>query len=191
MAQAGDYEVFGLSHREIECTDPVSSRKGVESFARPDIVVNCAAFVRVDEAEDRRGRGLTREQPGRPQCGAGSAQRSRLSVFTSALTTYLMAGRTRPISESDAPQPINIYGVSKLAGEYFVQQACPHWLVAANGKPIRKSWLQRERRKLRGNDISQSQSQRAFEIGRRYTNVAHLHPRRGAGFGKTSSGREL
>ena len=164
------------------------SRKGVESWA-PDIVVDCAAFVRVDEAEDRAEEALRVNGLGALNVARVCAEIEALCVYIS--TDYVFdGGKNAPYIESDAPRPINIYGVSKLAGEYFVQQACPHWLVRANGKSIRESWLQRQRWKLRGNDISQSQSKRAFEIGRRYKNVAHLHPRRGAGFRATSSGRE-
>jgi dTDP-4-dehydrorhamnose reductase len=34
-----------------------------------------------------------------------------------------------PYTEDDAPRPINVYGVSKLAGEYLVRQSCPDWLI--------------------------------------------------------------
>ena len=96
MAQAGDYEVLKLSHREIECTDPVSVERALKALG-PDIVVDCAAFVRVDEAEDRAEEALRVNGLGAPMW-RGSAQRSRLSVYISARTTYLMAGRMRPIS---------------------------------------------------------------------------------------------
>jgi dTDP-4-dehydrorhamnose reductase len=52
LRKASDYEVFGLAHREMECSDPISIEKGLKK-ARPDVVINCAAFVRVDDAEGR------------------------------------------------------------------------------------------------------------------------------------------
>ena len=127
MAQAGDYEVLKLSHREIECTDPVSVERALKALG-PDIVVDCAAFVRVDEAEDRAEEALRVNGLGALNVARVCAEIEALCVYIS--TDYVFdGGKNAPYIESDAPRPINIYGVSKLAGEYFVQQACPHWLV--------------------------------------------------------------
>jgi dTDP-4-dehydrorhamnose reductase len=52
-----------------------------------------------------------------------------LCVYVS--TDYVFDGSKRaPYTENDAPRPMNVYGVSKLAGEHLVQQACPRWLIA-------------------------------------------------------------
>lgn len=127
MAQSGNYEVFKLSHREVECTDPVSVEKALKT-RRPDIVVNCAAFVRVDEAEDRVEEALRVNGLGALNVARACAEIEALCVYIS--TDYVFdGGKNAPYTESDAPRPINIYGVSKLVGEYFVQQACPRWLV--------------------------------------------------------------
>ena len=127
LAQAGNYEVIRLSHREVECTDPVSVEKALKT-GRPDVVVNCAAFVRVDEAEDRAEEALRVNGLGALNVARACAEIDALCVYIS--TDYVFdGGKSAPYTESDAPRPINIYGVSKLAGEYFVQQASPRWLV--------------------------------------------------------------
>ena len=127
MAQSGNYEVLKLSHREVECTDPVSVEKALKT-GHPEIVVNCAAFVRVDEAEDRVEEALRVNGLGALNVARVCAEIEALCVYIS--TDYVFdGGKNAPYTESDAPRPINIYGVSKLAGEYFVQQACPRWLV--------------------------------------------------------------
>ena len=127
MAQAGNYEVIRFSHREVECTDQVSVEKTLKT-GRPDVVVNCAAFVRVDEAEDRVEEALRVNGLGALNVARVCAEIEALCVYIS--TDYVFdGGKNAPYTESDAPRPINIYGVSKLAGEYFVQQACSRWLV--------------------------------------------------------------
>jgi dTDP-4-dehydrorhamnose reductase len=127
LAQAGNYEVIRLSHREVECTDPVSIEKALKT-GRPDVVVNCAAFVRVDEAEDRAEEALRVNGLGALNVARACAEIDALCVYIS--TDYVFdGGKGAPYTESDAPHPINIYGISKLAGEYFVQQASPRWLV--------------------------------------------------------------
>ena len=128
LVNAGSYEVFGLSHREIECTDPVSIDKALKAV-RPDVVVNCAAFVRVDESEERPDDAFRVNSLGALAVARACAEIEALCVYIS--TDYVFdGGKGSPYTESDASHPINVYGASKLAGEYLVQQASPRWLVA-------------------------------------------------------------
>ncbi len=128
LVEAGSYEVFGLSHREIECTDPASVEKRLKTL-RPDVVVNCAAFVRVDESEDRPEETFRVNSLGALHVARACAEIDALCVYIS--TDYVFDGeKGSPYTESDAPHPINVYGVSKLAGEYLVQETCPRWLIA-------------------------------------------------------------
>jgi dTDP-4-dehydrorhamnose reductase len=128
LVQAGNYEVVGLSHREIECTDSVSIAKGLK-MARPDVVVNCAAFVRVDESEDHPDEAFRVNSLGAFAVAKACAEIDALCVYIS--TDYVFDGeKGSPYTESDVSHPINVYGASKLAGEYLVQQASPRWLVA-------------------------------------------------------------
>ena len=128
LAVAGNYEVIGLSHREVECTDAASVEKALKT-ARPDVVVNCAAFVRVDEAEDRAEEALRVNGLGALNVARVCAEIDALCVYIS--TDYVFDGeKGSPYTENDAPHPINVYGVSKLGGEYLVQEACPRWLIA-------------------------------------------------------------
>lgn len=56
-------------------------------------------------------------------------------VLVHISTDYVFGGEKRtPYSEEDAPNPLNVYGVSKLAGEYFVRNICPkHFIVRTSG----------------------------------------------------------
>jgi dTDP-4-dehydrorhamnose reductase len=127
LRKAGDYEVFGLAHREMECSDPISIEKGLKK-ARPDVVINCAAFVRVDEAEGRPEEAFRVNGVGALNVAKACAELDALCVYVS--TDYVFDGtKGAPYTETDAPHPINFYGVSKLAGEYLVQATCPRWLI--------------------------------------------------------------
>jgi dTDP-4-dehydrorhamnose reductase len=127
LVEAGSYEVFGLSHQEIECTDPVSVAKRLKTI-RPDVVVNCAAFVRVDESEDRPEETFRVNSLGALNVARACVELDALCVYIS--TDYVFDGeKGSPYKESDCPHPINVYGVSKLGGEYLVQETCPRWLI--------------------------------------------------------------
>jgi dTDP-4-dehydrorhamnose reductase len=128
FSEVGGYEVVGLSHQEIECTDPASVEKRLKTV-RPDVVINCAAFVRVDESENRP------EETFRVN-GLGAFNVARACVVFDAIcvyvsTDYVFDGeKGSSYTESDCPRPINVYGVSKLAGEYLVRETCPRWIIA-------------------------------------------------------------
>lgn len=127
LRRDGKYEVSGFTHREIECGDPLSIERALKT-ARPEVVVNCAAFVRVDDAEARPEDALRVNGVGALNVARACAELDALCVHIS--TDYVFDGtKGAPYSETDAPHPINVYGVSKLAGEYFVQASCRRWLI--------------------------------------------------------------
>ena len=126
--ETGSYDVFGLSHQEIECTDPASVEKTLKRV-RPDVVVNCAAFAELTNLKTVQTKPFASTAWVRSMWH-GLARRSMHSVFTSAPITYFDGEKGISIYRDDAPHPINVYGVSKLAGKYLVQEACPRWLIA-------------------------------------------------------------
>lgn len=127
LEKARDYQVFPLSHQKVECTDSGSVRRALNEV-NPDIVINCAAFVRVDESEDRPEEAFRVNTLGALCVARACAEIEALCVSIS--TDYVFAGeKGEPYTEEDMPRPRNVYGASKLAGEYLVQQACPRWLV--------------------------------------------------------------
>ncbi len=128
LGEAGGCETLALAHGEIEVTDPQSVR-AVLGQARPAVVVNCAAFTRVDDCEDRPDEALRVNALGALHVARACAELGALCVYVS--TDYVFSGEAhRPYVESDAPGPINVYGTSKLAGERLTAQASPRWLVA-------------------------------------------------------------
>jgi RmlD substrate binding domain len=95
LRKASDYEVFGLAHREMECSDPISIEKGLKK-ARPDVVVK---LCRVRPSRRRRrpsGRSFPRKRRRRAEMSPSLVRSLTLSAFTSAPITYLMEQRACP-----------------------------------------------------------------------------------------------
>lgn len=127
LQETGNYQVFPLSHAEVECSNLDSLRLALTNL-QPEIIVNCAAFVRVDECEDRPEEAFRVNALGALYVARVSAGFNALCVYIS--TDYVFDGEKKgPYTEEDTPYPINIYGTSKLAGEYLISQACPRWLI--------------------------------------------------------------
>ena len=121
-------EVFPLSHADVECTDLESVRTALTAV-RPDVVINCASFVRVDDCEDRIEEAFQVNAYGALYVGRVCAEVDALCVQIS--TDYVFDGKKgSPYTIDDSPAPINVYGTSKLAGEYLVRQTCQRWLIA-------------------------------------------------------------
>lgn len=127
LGGAGSYKVFPLGHKEVECTNLGAVREAL-AMVRPDIVVNCAAYVHVDECEDQPGEAFRVNAIGALHVARVCADLDALCVYAS--TDYVFDGeKSDPYTEGDPPGPINVYGASKLAGECLVRQSCPRWLI--------------------------------------------------------------
>ncbi|HTN44080.1 MAG TPA: dTDP-4-dehydrorhamnose reductase [Nitrospiria bacterium] len=123
----GRFEVLPLSHNEIEVTDPDSVRKALLIW-HPDAVVNCAAFHRVDECEERPDAAFQVNALGALNVARVCAELKALCVYVS--TDYVFDGqKDRGYSEEDTPCPVNVYGITKFAGEQLTRQACADWLI--------------------------------------------------------------
>ena len=121
------YQVTALTRDDIDVTNPDSVRTALQ-HARSDIVVNCAAFVRVDDCEDHPEAAFLVNAVGALYVARGCRESNALCVYIS--TDYVFDGQKgAPYTEEDCPRPLNVYGASKLAGETLVQQACPRSLV--------------------------------------------------------------
>jgi dTDP-4-dehydrorhamnose reductase len=127
LTAAGAYEVYPLSRGQIECTDLASVRQALTAVEL-SVVINCAAFVRVDECDMRPEEAFRVNAIGALVVARACAGLDALCAYIS--TDYVFDGQKgEPYTEHDPPGPINVDGTSKLAGEYLVQQACPRWLI--------------------------------------------------------------
>ncbi|HTU17442.1 MAG TPA: dTDP-4-dehydrorhamnose reductase [Gemmataceae bacterium] len=97
---------------------------------RPDVVINCAAYNFVDRAESEPQEAFAVNAWGVRELARLCRERDCLLVhFSTDYVFGLDAARRQPWTESDAPGPVSVYGLSKLAGEYLVRMSCPRHLV--------------------------------------------------------------
>lgn len=123
---AGGFDVRACDLPEFDITDPEHLRGVVETS---DAIFNCAAYTDVDGAETHAALAhrVNAEAVGR--LGELAARYGRWVLHFS--TDFVFDGTLdRPYVETDAPNPINEYGRSKLAGEELLAQSgCAHCLV--------------------------------------------------------------
>ncbi len=130
-ALAGErVEAFG--RLELDLCDFAYTRAVVLDH-RPDVVINAAAFTRVDDCETEPERAFWVNAFAVRHLAQVCADVGCSLVHVS--TDYVFDGaKASPYAEDDAPNPLSVYGTSKLAGECFVRSLAPrHILVRTSG----------------------------------------------------------
>src|SRR5437867_2939713 len=121
------HEVVPLPHEAVDVADLEGMRVALQRV-HPDVVVNCAAFVRVDEAEDNAAEAFRTNAVGALNIAKICNDQRAACVYVS--TDFVFDGeKDAAYTETDVPRPINVYGASKLAGEYLVCQSCMDWMI--------------------------------------------------------------
>jgi dTDP-4-dehydrorhamnose reductase len=133
-AKAAGHEVLAYPRADLDITDASAVGRALAD-ARPDAVVNCAAWTDVDGAERDEAGALAIN-------GAGAGNVARAATACGAWTIHVSSDyvfdgtKGSPYVESDPVGPLSAYGRSKLAGERAVGEEAPerHTIV-------RSSWL--------------------------------------------------
>ncbi|MBI1811022.1 MAG: dTDP-4-dehydrorhamnose reductase [Nitrospirae bacterium] len=113
------HEIIPLSRQKLDITQKDAVIKNIKSNA-PDIVVNCAAYTKVDMAEEEREKAFQVNGIGIQNLAVACAEMQIPLCHIS--TDYVFDGRkNKPYTPFDAPNPLNVYGESKLAGEKYIQ----------------------------------------------------------------------
>jgi dTDP-4-dehydrorhamnose reductase len=126
------WDLVPLTHADLDICDFVYTRH-VLTKVKPHVVINTAAFHRVDECEDDPSKAFWVNAFAVRKLAQVCAELNCTLVHIS--TDYVFGGEKHtPYTEDDAPNPLNVYGVSKLAGEYFVRHICPkHFIIRTSG----------------------------------------------------------
>lgn len=136
MQAAGisEFECFPFKHTDLEVCAAAAVQEALTRL-KPDVVINTAAYHRVDDCEDNAEKAF--------QVNALAVRNLALvcrdidATLVHMSTDYVFGGdgeRQTPYTEDDAPQPLNVYGASKVAGEHFVRHYCPkHFVVRTSG----------------------------------------------------------
>lgn len=126
-------EVIAADRRCLDLADTASIRRTLDTIA-PDLIVNPAAYTAVDTAESEPdlAHAINAAAPG--ELAQAAAARGIPLVHFS--TDYVFDGRkSATYTEADAPNPLGVYGATKLAGELAVQRAGAPYLI------LRTSWV--------------------------------------------------
>ena len=126
--------VTGMDRASLDVTDAAAVTDAI-GHGQPDVVVNCAAWTAVDDAEACEEQALAVNAGGAANLAAGCAALGARLVQVS--TDYVFAGDAgRPYAEDDVPAPRTAYGRTKLAGERAVLERLP-----GAGYVVRTAWL--------------------------------------------------
>jgi len=122
------HDVSVLTHSDIELSDLDSVSKQLKARGA-DVVVNTAAMHNVDNCEKDPQRAFAVNAVGARNLSLVANDLGAKLIHVS--TDYVFDGaKSTPYEESDAPNPLNVYGNSKLAGEYFVRNTAEkHFVV--------------------------------------------------------------
>jgi len=124
--QAGD-DVVQLNHEKIEVSDFELCRKRIEQI-RPELLINTAAMHNVESCEDDPVKAFAVNGIGARNLAVLSKEMRFCLVHFS--TDYVFDGsKQKPYVEDDYPMPLNVYGNSKLAGEFFVRTIAERFFV--------------------------------------------------------------
>lgn len=126
-------EVVAVGHAELDLTNTSEIRRIIRDVA-PRVIVNAAAYTAVDRAESEAplAQAINAEAPA---VIAEEAKKLR-ALLVHYSTDYVFDGRSAtPYQETDAPNPINVYGRTKLEGEQAIRRCGVDHLI------FRTAWV--------------------------------------------------
>ena len=127
-----DYEVIGVGRADFDVTDYTRAENFVIAH-KPSFVINTAAYHKTEECELNPDKSFQVNAIGAYNIARAAKLAGAKIIFVS--TDYVFDGRKKYYIESDIPNPLNVYGASKLAGENLTKIANENHYI------IRTSWL--------------------------------------------------
>ncbi len=125
--------IVAVGRESVDLADAGQTRALVR-HAEPDLILNAAAYTAVDRAESEPALAYAINEQAPQVLAEEALQRNALFVHYS--TDYVFDGsKTEPWVETDAPNPLNVYGASKLAGEKAIEKVGGRYLI------FRTSWV--------------------------------------------------
>ncbi|WP_405208900.1 dTDP-4-dehydrorhamnose reductase [Aquimarina sp. LLG6339-5] len=130
------YPNLNLSFTSSKDLD-ITNKKNIAEFFKNnpwDYVVNCAAYTNVEQAEKESEKAFLVNAEGVKNLAEACALNELILIHIS--TDYVFDGKKKaPYTEEDIPNPINVYGKSKLFGEQYIQEILEEYFI------VRTSWL--------------------------------------------------
>lgn len=141
------YEVICVGINELDITNESLVSEFIAS-TKPDLVINAAAYTAVDKAEEDTETAYAVNKLGTKYLANACKQINARILHVS--TDFVFDGAsTSPYQTDSKPNPINVYGASKLAGDIALQEILPDasvivrtaWVYSVNGNNFVKSML--------------------------------------------------
>jgi len=126
-----DYEIIGWDLGEIDITNPKDMHKIEDN--KPDIIINCAAYTDVDEAESKKDLAFSVNVTGVNNLAKICIKLNIPLMHIS--TDYVFNGQKEKYNEDDTKDPINYYGKTKAESEDIIVNSLEKYYI------IRTSWL--------------------------------------------------
>ena len=128
-----EYDVTGLDIDDLDITRQGSTRKTIKELA-PDVVINAAGYTDVDGCEKKINKAFAVNGQGTKNVAKGCRDNGSKLIYFS--TDYIFDGaKGSPYREDDPPNPLSIYGESKLMGERYIEEILDDYLI------VRTQWL--------------------------------------------------
>lgn len=127
------YDILSYDKTDLDITDICNTVKIVKEV-KPDIIINCAAYTDVDDCERNVDLSYKINAIGVGNLAAAAVETGARLLHIS--TDFVFDGESfSPYTEFSTPNPISVYGKSKLAGEEMVREICPRHYI------LRTAWL--------------------------------------------------
>lgn len=125
--------ITGIDIEDLDLTDSTAVDNYISKL-RPDIIVNPAAYTNVDACEENTDIAFKVNAIAARNIAMAAEKIGAKLVHIS--TDYVFSGTgNTPIKEYDIPNPVSVYGKTKLAGEEFVKRYCSKYFI------VRTAWL--------------------------------------------------
>lgn len=132
-AAAQGHDAEGVDIPQIDITSDESVQKAVEQHSA-GVIINCAGYTAVDRCEQDAAAAFAVNADGVGRLARAAARRGATLVHIG--TDYVFDGTKKgPYVESDSPNPVSVYGKSKLAGEQQLKENCERYFI------FRVAWL--------------------------------------------------
>lgn len=127
------FEMMGIGSNELNITDEQSVSQFVKEM-KPDAIIHCAAYTAVDKAEDDKENCWNVNVNGSKYLAIAAKEINAKFMYIS--TDYVFDGLGEdPFVETEVPNPVGYYGLTKHEGEKVIQSLLSEWFI------VRISWV--------------------------------------------------
>ena len=145
LRERGEKEILAPTSKELDITNREEVLNYVKKY-KPDVIIHCAAWTKVDQAEQEKDRCFKVNVEGTKNLTDASLEIGSKILYMS--TDYIFDGKKEGLyKETDTPNPQNIYGLTKYLGEEVVRRNPNHfitrisWVFGINGNNFIKTML--------------------------------------------------